>query len=134
MQFSIVAASTWFREKVGEHLLGRLLAKRDLAFGDHRLHPKKHCVNMLHSSEPSSASNRDTSYRVHPHVGIELPSPVQEITLWAKCPRCGTHQPTVLRFSGAERDHSLSQYVPTVLLPNISAQPETLFLVRMQRA
>ena len=40
-----------FGEEVGEHLLCRLLAKRDLAFGDHRLHSKKHCVDVFHSSE-----------------------------------------------------------------------------------
>ena len=37
----------------------KLFAKQDLAFGDHRLHPKKHCVDGLHSFEPSSASNKD---------------------------------------------------------------------------
>ena len=39
MKFSIVVASTCFRKKVGEHLLERLHAKRDLAFGllDHVL-------------------------------------------------------------------------------------------------
>ena len=108
MQLSIVAASTCFVRKSASILLGGLLTKRDLAFGDHRMHPKKHCVDVLHSSEPSSASNCDAGCRIHPNVDIELPSPVQENTLQAKCLRCCTHQPTALRFAGAERDHSLS--------------------------
>ena len=62
---------------------------------------------MLHSPEPSSASNSNTSCRVHPR-GMELPSPIQANTLQAKCLRCCTHQPIVLRFSGAERKRSLS--------------------------
>ena len=51
-----------FREKVSEHLLGRLLAKRDLAFGDHRLHPKKHCVDVLRENDPNPYDECEWDY------------------------------------------------------------------------
>ena len=76
----------------------------------HCLHPEEHCVDVFHSSEPSSAPNRNASCGVHPHMSIELPSPVQENTLQAKHLRCCTHQTIILRFARAERErnHGLS--------------------------
>ena len=132
----IVAASTCFvRKKDSKHLFGRLLAKRDLTFSDRCLHPKEHCVNVFHSCEPSSAPNRNSSGGDHPHMSAEFPSPVQENTLQAKHVRCRTHQPILFRFTRAVCNTACPlQYVQTVLFPNINAQPETLFLVRMQPA
>ena len=45
---------------------------------------KKHCVDVLHSSERSPAPNRNSSCGIHPHMSLELPSPVQGSTLQAR--------------------------------------------------
>ena len=77
----------------------------------------------------------NSSCGVHPHVGIEFPSPVQENALQAKHLRCRTHQPIILRFAGAECNNGLSFEVCTDgTATSINAQPETLFRVRMQPA
>ena len=107
-QFSIVAGSTWGSEEIRTHHCGRFLAKRDLTLSDHCSHPEEHCVDVFHSSEPSSAPNRHSSCGVHPHMGFEFPSPVPEKTLQAKHFRCCTHQAIILRFAGAERNHGQS--------------------------
>ena len=36
-----------FREEVRKHLSDRFLAKRDLTFSGHCLHPEEHCVNVF---------------------------------------------------------------------------------------
>ena len=105
-------------EKVRKHLFGGFLAKRDIAFRDHRLHPVEHRVDVFRSSEPSQAPNRNSSCGVHPHMNLEFPSPIQENTLQAKRLRRCTHQPVACPLQ----------------LPSINAQPETLFLVRIQPA
>ena len=85
--------------------------RSDLAFSDHCLHPEEDCVDVFHSSEPSPAPNRNSSCGVHPRMGIELQSPVKVNALQAKQLRCRTHQPTILRFAGAECNHGLSSAV-----------------------
>ena len=97
-----------FRQKVCKHFLGGLLSKRFLAFREQRLHPEKHGADMFHSTKSSSASIRNSCCGIHPHVGFKFPSPVQENTLKAQHLRRCTHQPTILRFTGAECDHCLT--------------------------
>ena len=99
MQLCIVAASTCFVKKS---------ANRDLYSSDHRLCPEEYCVDVLHLKKPSPAPNRNSSCGVHPHMSIELPSPVQENTVQAKHLRCRTHLPIMFRLARAECNHCLS--------------------------
>ena len=97
-----------FGEEICKHLLSGFLAKCDSAFSAHCLHPEEHCVDVFHSSEPSSASNRSSICSVHPHMSFEFPSPVQENALQTKHLRSRTHQPIILCFTRAKSNPGLS--------------------------
>ena len=103
-----------FREEIRNHLVGGFLAERDCTLSDHCLHPEEHCVDVFHSSDPSSAPNRNASCGVHPHMSIELPSQPRRNTLCKPsiCDVC-THQTIILRIAGTERNHGLSFAVRT---------------------
>ena len=117
MQFDIVAVSTCLVKSTSFSLVGFLPSVT--AFKNHCLYPEEHCVDVFHSSKPSSAPNPNSSCGVHPHVSLGFPSPVQENTLQAKHLRCCTHKSIILRLAGAGRNLGLSfaVHVLTVLLP-----------------
>ena len=123
MQFSTVAASTCLvRRSASISLVGFLPSGTSPSVTIACTGTLCRCVSLW--SEPSSAPNRNSSCGVHPHTSFEFPSP-----------RYRNHQTITLRFAGAERNHACPlQYVQTVLSPSSSAQPEALFLVRMQLA
>ena len=123
-----------FGEEICKPFFGGFLAKRDFVVSDHCLHPSENCVDVFHSTEPSSASNRKSSCAGHPHMNFEFPFLVQEIALQTEHLRSRTHQHIIPCFTRATSNHGLSLAVRANGTAPSSAQPVTLCLSRMQPA
>ena len=107
MQFSTVAASTCLVRRSASISLVGFLPSETSPSVTICLHPEEHRVDVFHSSEASSAPNRNSGCGVHPLTSSECSSP-----------RYRNHQTITLRFAGAQRNHACPlQYVQTVLSP-----------------